>query len=273
MHYYKRNLGDYAKKTGRLTMIEHGAYTLLIDACYDRERFPTMRDAVEWTWATSAEEIAALEFVLGKFFDLVDGRFIQNRIADEIENYHSNATNNQRIALERDAKKREAREIARDGSTKRERGVNEACTNEHERAPNQEPLTKNQEPLTKNQGSKTLIAGATVGQGSTHSESFSVFWKLYPNKTAKAAAEKSWAKLKPSETLITEIMEGLAKQVTSADWVKDGGKFIPHPSTWLNGKRWADEVKKAPASKHHGFSEFDYAEGLKGQNEDGSYAI
>ena len=37
MHYYKRNIGDYHKKAGRLSMIEHGAYTLLIDACYDRE--------------------------------------------------------------------------------------------------------------------------------------------------------------------------------------------------------------------------------------------
>ena len=45
MHYYKRNLGDYAKKAGRLSMLEHGSYTLLIDACYDRERFPTICSA------------------------------------------------------------------------------------------------------------------------------------------------------------------------------------------------------------------------------------
>jgi uncharacterized protein YdaU (DUF1376 family) len=46
MHYYKRNLGDYAKKTGRLTMLQHGAYTLLIDSCYDREKFPTLEQAI-----------------------------------------------------------------------------------------------------------------------------------------------------------------------------------------------------------------------------------
>ena len=51
MHYFKRNIGDYHKKAGRLSMLEHGAYTLLIDSCYDRERFPTM-DAVSYTHLT-----------------------------------------------------------------------------------------------------------------------------------------------------------------------------------------------------------------------------
>ena len=68
MHYYKRNLGDYAKKAGRLSMLQHGAYTLLIDACYDREQFPTLDDAIDWAWASSAAEIEAVEFVLRKFF-------------------------------------------------------------------------------------------------------------------------------------------------------------------------------------------------------------
>jgi hypothetical protein len=29
--------------------------------------------------------------------------------------------------------------------------------------------------------------------------------------------------------------------MTSAEWTKDGGQFIPHPATWLNQKRWEDE--------------------------------
>jgi hypothetical protein len=28
---------------------------------------------------------------------------------------------------------------------------------------------------------------------------------------------------------------------TQDDWIKDGGKFIPYPATWLNAKRWEDE--------------------------------
>lgn len=76
MHYFKRNIGEYNKKAGKLSMLEHGAYTLLIDACYDRERFPSLDDAIDWCWARTDEEIAAVHFVLKKFFTLIDGLYV-----------------------------------------------------------------------------------------------------------------------------------------------------------------------------------------------------
>lgn len=133
MHYYKRNLGDYAKKAGRLTMLQHGAYTLLIDSCYDREIFPTIEQAIEWTWASTEAEIEAVKFVLSRFFVLdKDGRYVQDRILEELLHYHKNADINKRIADEREAKRKEKR-------TNREQNVNEA-------PPNHKPLTINQEP-------------------------------------------------------------------------------------------------------------------------------
>jgi len=133
MHYYKRNLGDYAKKAGRLTMLQHGAYTLLIDSCYDREIFPTLDQALEWTWASTEAEVEAVKFVLTRFFTLdKDGSFVQDRILQELLHYHKNADTNKRIADEREAKRKEKR-------TNREQDVNEA-------PPNQEPLTNNHKP-------------------------------------------------------------------------------------------------------------------------------
>ncbi len=137
MYYYKRNLGDYAKKAGRLSMLQHGAYTLLIDACYDREQFPTMADAIDWTWASSSAEVEAVQFVLTKFFTLMpDGRYVQSRIQDELLEYQAMAATNKRIAEERETKRKNK-------TTTRERPVNDS-------PPNQEPLTTNQEPRTKN---------------------------------------------------------------------------------------------------------------------------
>jgi uncharacterized protein YdaU (DUF1376 family) len=133
MHYYKRNLGDYAKKAGRLSMLQHGSYTLLIDACYDREQFPTRDEAIDWTWASSTAEIEAVDFVLAKFFTLEDGRYVQKRIQEEVAAYHAMSETNKRIAMYREVKRNES-------STKRERSVNEA-------PPNHKPLTINQEPL------------------------------------------------------------------------------------------------------------------------------
>jgi len=135
MHYYKRNLGDYAKKCGRLTMLQHGSYTLLIDACYDRETFPTLEQALEWTWASTEAEVEAVKFVLSRFFKLdKDGCYVQDRILEELLQYHKNADTNKRIAEEREAKRREKR-------TNREQTVDEA-------PPNHKPLTTNQEPRT-----------------------------------------------------------------------------------------------------------------------------
>lgn len=135
MHYFKRNIGDYHKKAGRLSMLEHGSYTLLIDACYDRERFPTLEEAIDWCWARSEEEISAVKFVLSKFFTLVGGVYTQDRIAEEIAAYQEKAEKNRLIAIDRENKRRGVR--APD--------VHEACTDRH-LTNNQEPLTTNQEP-------------------------------------------------------------------------------------------------------------------------------
>ena len=138
MHYFKRNIGDYHKKAGRLSMLQHGAYTLLLDSCYDREEFPTKEQAIEWCWASTAEEIQAVEFVLAKFFILQDGKYIQARIMEEITRYQENANTNKLIAIQRE----EARKARKnEPSTNREPSVNEP-------PPNHKPLTTNQEPIT-----------------------------------------------------------------------------------------------------------------------------
>lgn len=146
MHYYKRNIGDYAKKAGRLSMLEHGAYTLLLDACYDRERFPTLEEAIEWCWARSDDEEQAVKFVLSRFFDLKDGVYIQNRIAEEVAVYVKNAETNKRIATEREQKR-----------TNRAQSVNEASQSVNEPPPNHKPITINQKPITNNQEPETTI--------------------------------------------------------------------------------------------------------------------
>ena len=90
MHYYERNIGDYHKKAGRLNILQHGVYNLLIDACYDHESFPTLEEAIDWVWAESEEEIDAVKLVLRRFFTCDEnGRYIQNRIKEELDKYHA----------------------------------------------------------------------------------------------------------------------------------------------------------------------------------------
>lgn len=207
MHYYKRNLGDYAKKTGRLTMLQHGAYTLLIDSCYDRETFPTLEQALNWTWASSEAEIEAVKFVLSRFFTLdKDGCYVQDRILCELLEYHAKADTNKRIAIERETKRKEK-------STNRVPVVNEP-------PPNHKPLTINHKPIT-NKNTATPVA-TPVGVSESVWQEFVSHRKskkarvtqLVIDKIAEEANKAGW-------TLEDALKETIVRnwQSFKADWV------------------------------------------------------
>ena len=70
---------------------------------------------------------------------------------------------------------------------------------------------------------------------------FTRFWAVYPNKKGKDEARKAWQKRNPSDALTDLIIAAVARQQTWPEWTKDGGRFIPHPATWLNRGSWDDE--------------------------------
>ena len=70
---------------------------------------------------------------------------------------------------------------------------------------------------------------------------FAMFWQCYPRKKAKGACEKWWEKHKPDDVLLGTMLAKIEQEQRSPQWQKDDGQFIPHPSTWLNQKRWEDE--------------------------------
>ena len=71
---------------------------------------------------------------------------------------------------------------------------------------------------------------------------FEQFWVSYPRHTNKKAALQAFLRVNPDEALMQAILAAIEKQRQSAQWTKDGGQFIPHPATWLNGRRWEDEM-------------------------------
>ncbi len=75
----------------------------------------------------------------------------------------------------------------------------------------------------------------------TPSEDFERFWSLYPRKLAKAKAWQVWARLNPPMDVQLEMALALGVQCRSEQWVKDSGRFIPHATSWLNGRRWEDQ--------------------------------
>jgi hypothetical protein len=82
---------------------------------------------------------------------------------------------------------------------------------------------------------------ATHGNASDLRESFEVFWLNYPQKVAKDAAWRAWQKRRPSAELLQQILSALAWQVRQDSWIREAGRYIPNPATWLNAARWEDE--------------------------------
>lgn len=75
---------------------------------------------------------------------------------------------------------------------------------------------------------------------------FEVFWRSYPKKASKPAAMKAFQKINPSDSLLSTILEKLEKHKRSAQWQKDAGQYVPNPATWLNNRRWEDEIGGEP---------------------------
>ncbi len=71
---------------------------------------------------------------------------------------------------------------------------------------------------------------------------FTEFWEAYPRRVGKGAAERIFLRLKVDEALLETMLNAIERAKHSKAWNKNGGEFIPHPSTWLNQKRWLDEV-------------------------------
>jgi hypothetical protein len=75
---------------------------------------------------------------------------------------------------------------------------------------------------------------------------FEEFWSAYPRKAGKDYARKAFARRKVNREMLAEMIGAIEAQKASVQWQRDGGQFIPYPSTWLNGGRWQDEADSAP---------------------------
>jgi hypothetical protein len=72
----------------------------------------------------------------------------------------------------------------------------------------------------------------------TQMDQFEQFWRAYPRRIGKGAARKAFEKALKLAT-VEEIMTGLSRQLSY--YASREQQFIPHPTTWLNQERWADE--------------------------------
>lgn len=66
---------------------------------------------------------------------------------------------------------------------------------------------------------------------------FTAFWDAYPVHKDRQRTRLRWAQIAPTDALLAEILEAIAKLKQSDDWQRD---IIPLPSTFLRNRRWED---------------------------------
>lgn len=153
MNYWERHIGDYARDTAHLSLLEHGVYTILLDRYYATEQGIPADQAHRLARARADEERAAVDAVLSEFFQLVDGRWVNRRVEEEI------AKASVKINAARENGKRGGRPKKNQEQTQQEpSGLSLGYQNETQQKAHQTPDTSNTEPNGSDAGASSPAA-------------------------------------------------------------------------------------------------------------------
>lgn len=86
----------------------------------------------------------------------------------------------------------------------------------------------------------TALQSQSAALQSQSDISFSDFWKAYPKRVDKKHAQIEWRRINPDTQTAQRIIDGVGMWAKSLQWQQDGGKYIPHPATYLRTARWED---------------------------------
>ena len=99
MNWYKHYMGDYARDTAHLTILQHGTYRLLLDHYYATEKplqadIPTLQRIIR---ATTLDEQDAVKTVLKEYFCLEGEFYTHSRADKELTKYEAQVDHNRTV--------------------------------------------------------------------------------------------------------------------------------------------------------------------------------
>ncbi len=222
-------VGDYLRDTRGLSPTEHGLYMLaLMENWSDRGVSLDRDEAFRIVGAQTDAEKAMLLRILSKFFEEKRDGFWNKKakkIAKQTYEKRLKLSSNGRLGGQAKARK---------------------MLEQNPAIPEPEPEPELE--IYGNLGLKLEIKTTEDQEKNLHlpiaerwATRFEEFWAAYPNKKGKAKARSFWEREK-LDRLADQIIAGVRRYAASPDWRKDGGRFIPHPTTFLHGRRWEDEI-------------------------------
>lgn len=152
MNFFKLYIGDYQRDTAHLSITEHGAYLLMLQHYYATEKpLPAGKALHRMLRAQDKAERDAIDSVAVQFWTETPDGLINPRADAEIAKANAQADTNRRIAVQREAQRKVARE-EHDQSTNR--------------VTNHEPNHSHSQTPDKNKTPKAESGGASDAPGS-----------------------------------------------------------------------------------------------------------
>ena len=224
-------VGDYLADTGHLRALEHGAYLLLILHYWRKGPLPDDDEALAAIGRVDRREWQRIGATLRAFFNASDGRLTHKRIDEEKAKAAANSEKRKAAA---DSRWNAHRNQEQSTSNANASVLHDGCTSNgydlHLHLNKEEDLER-ESPSLSHPVKRPKLRLVLPEEGD-----FAEFWEAYPRKEGKGGARKAYVaavkKVAPDVVL---------NAVRSTRW-NPNPKYIPHPATWLNQERWADEV-------------------------------
>ena len=212
MHFYPHHIGDFQRDTASLSDSDTMAYLRLIWMYYDTE-LPLPDDAKRLAFKIGSNS-DSVQIILDTFFIKEQDVYRHKRCDDVLNKIYATSEQARLAAQARWAKKANA--MQPQSKRNADALINDADALKIDATHNPIPITHINKYIDR----------------------FDEFWKIYPKKIAKENAKKVWLRIKPNDDLIAKITKAVKDQKLS----EREQQFIPHAATWLNAKRWEDEV-------------------------------
>ena len=258
MPWYKRNPGQYQAKTGHLSLIEHGAYTVMLDAHYaTRQPLPIERQQVfRLARAITSAEKKAVSAILDQFWvETVDG-WINKRAQAEIKRFDVASERNRKIALEREAAKRKQERNTKRGTNRATKRATERDTNASRDVTRPEHDTYIARPRAhvkkEERRSKSTPKPPKGDSRNGPTFDFDLFKAAYPKRSGSQpwgrAAQCANARIKEGSTF-GEMLDGARRYRAHCDRERSTGtKYVMQAKTFLGPERHFLESWEAPLS-------------------------
>lgn len=224
--WYPKNIGKYAKKTKKLSLLQHGAYNLLLDEYYENgpilsseqcssnaQLMPDHSGIYKLCVAYTKAEMDAVDYVLNTYFWLDKDGYYRNNECDEV--------------IEKQTKTHEKRV-----ETGRKNRAKALLKQYSSNAPQKE------KEIYKENNKRKILPVPEIPSG----DEFDQFWEAWPKKTGVGAARSAFTNevmfkaADPSQ--IVRAARALAYKVK--DMPIEEQKFIPKASNWLVDQSYLD---------------------------------